>query len=164
MELITPGLGLVFWMVLSFSMILFILKKFAWKPILKALKERENTIDTALKSADKAREKMEQLKADNEKTIKEAKNIRDSLLKEARQVKDKLIVEAKQKANLEATKIITDAKRKIENEKEAALDEIKNQVAGFSVEIAEKILKKKLEKTKDQKDLINELVDEIKIN
>jgi F-type H+-transporting ATPase subunit b len=99
MELITPGLGLVFWMVLSFSMLLYILKKFAWKPILKALKERENTIDTALKSADKAREKMEQLKADNEKTIKEAKNIRDSLLKEARQVKDKIIVEAKQKAN-----------------------------------------------------------------
>ena len=164
MELITPGLGLVFWMVLSFSIILFILKKFAWKPILKALKERENTIDTALKSADKAREKMEQLKADNEKTIKETKNIRDSLLKEARQVKDKIIVEAKQKANLEATKIIADAKRKIENEKEAALDEIKNQVAGFSVEIAEKILKKKLEKTKDQKDLINELIDEIKIN
>lgn len=164
MELITPGLGLVFWMVLSFSMLLYILKKFAWKPILKALKERENTIDTALKSADKAREKMEQLKADNEKTIKEAKNIRDSLLKEARQVKDKIIVEAKQKANSEATKIIADAKRKIENEKEAALDEIKNQVAGFSVEIAEKILKKKLEKTKDQKDLINELIDEIKIN
>ncbi len=164
MELITPGLGLVFWMVLSFSMLLYILKKFAWKPILKALKERENTIDTALKSADKAREKMEQLKADNEKTIKEAKNIRDSLLKEARQVKDKIIVEAKQKANSEATKIIADAKRKIENEKEAALDEIKNQVAGFSVEIAEKILKKKLEKTKDQKDLINKLIDEIKIN
>ncbi len=164
MELITPGLGLVFWMVLSFSVILFILKKFAWKPILKALKERENTIDTALKSADKAREEMGQLKAENERIIIEAKNVRDSLLKEARQVKDKLISEAKQKANSEANKIIADAKRKIENEKEAALDEIKNQVAGFSVDIAEKILKKKLEKTKDQQDLINELIDEIKIN
>lgn len=164
MELITPGLGLVFWMVLSFSVILFILKKFAWKPILKALKERENTIDTALKSADKAREKMEQLKADNEKIIKEAKNERDNLLKEAHQVKDKTISEAKQKANSEANKIIEDAKRKIESVKVAALDEIKNQVAGFSVEIAEKILKKKLEKTKDQKDLINGLIDEIKIN
>ena len=164
MELITPGLGLVFWMVLSFSVILFILKKFAWKPILKALKERENTIDTALKSADKAREEMEHLKADNEKIIKEAKNIRDNLLKEARQVKDKIISEAKQKANSEANIIIADAKRQIENEKEAALDEIKNQIAGFSVEIAEKILKKKLEKTKDQNDLINELIDEIKIN
>ncbi len=164
MELITPGLGLVFWMVLSFSVILFILKKFAWKPILKALKERENTIDTALKSADKAREEMEHLKADNEKIIKEAKNVRDNLLKEARQVKDKIISEAKQKANSEANIIIADAKRKIENEKEAALDEIKNQIAGFSVEIAEKILKKKLEKTKDQNDLINELIDEIKIN
>ncbi len=164
MELITPGLGLVFWMVISFSLILFILKKFAWKPILKALKERENTIDTALKSAAKAREEMEHLKADNEKIIKEAKNVRDNLLKEARQVKDKIISEAKQKANSEANIIIADAKRQIENEKEAALDEIKNQIAGFSVEIAEKILKKKLEKTKDQKDLINELIDEIKIN
>ena len=164
MELITPGLGLVFWMVLSFSVILFILKKFAWKPILKALKERENTIDTALKSADKAREEMEHLKADNEKIIKEAKNVRDNLLKEARQVKDKIISEAKQKANSEANIIIADAKRQIENEKEAALDEIKNQIAGFSVEIAEKILKKKLEKTKDQNDLINELINEIKIN
>ena len=164
MELITPGLGLVFWMVLSFSMILFILKKFAWKPILKALKERENTIDTALKSADKAREEMEQLKVSNEKIIKEAKNERDNLLKEAHQVKDNILSEAKQKANSEANKIIEDAKRKIESVKVAALDEIKNQVAGFSVEIAEKILKKKLEKTKDQKDLINELIDEIKIN
>ncbi len=164
MELITPGLGLVFWMVISFSVILFILKKFAWKPILKALEERENTIDTALKSADKAREEMEHLKADNEKIIKEAKNIRDNLLKEARQIKDKIISEAKQKANSEANIIIADAKRQIENEKEAALDEIKNQIADFSVEIAEKILKKKLEKTKDQNDLINKLINEIKLN
>jgi len=164
MELVTPGLGLIFWMVISFSVILFILKKFAWKPILKALKDREITIVTALKSADKAKEEMEQLKADNEKVIKEAKNERDNLLKDARQVKDKIISEAKQKANSEAKKIIEDAKGKIESEKEAALDEIKNQVAGFSVEIAEKILKKKLEKSKDQKDLINELVDDIKIN
>ena len=164
MELVTPGLGLFFWMVISFSVILFVLKKFAWKPILKALKDREITIDTALKSADKAKEEMEQLKADNEKIIKEAKNERDNLLKDARQVKDKIISEAKQKANSDAKKIIEDAKGKIESEKEAALDEIKNQVAGFSVEIAEKILKKKLEKSKDQKDLINGLIDEIKIN
>ena len=164
MELVTPGLGLIFWMVISFSVILFILKKFAWKPILKALKDREITIDTALKSADKAKEEMEQLKADNEKIIKEAKSERDNLLKDARQVKDKIISEAKQKAKSDAKKIIEDAKGKIESEKEAALDEIKNQVAGVSVDIAEKILKKKLEKSKDQKDLINELINEIKIN
>jgi len=164
MELVTPGLGLVFWMVISFSVILFILKKFAWKPILKALKDREISIDTALKSADKAKEEMEQLKVDNEKVIKEAKNERDNLLKDARQVKDKIISEAKQKANSEAKKIIENAKGKIESEKDAALDEIKNQVAGFSIEIAEKILKKKLEKSKYQKDLINGLIDEIKIN
>ncbi len=164
MELVTPGLGLVFWMVISFSVILFILKKFAWKPILKALKDREITIATALKSADNAKEKMEQLKADNEIIIKEAKNERDNLLKDARQVKEKIISEAKEKANSEAKKIIEDAKGKIESEKEAAIDEIKNQVASFSIEIAEKILKKKLEKTTDQKDLINELIDEIKIN
>ena len=164
MELVTPGLGLIFWMVISFSVILFILKKYAWKPILNALKEREITIDTALKSADKAKEEMEQLKADNEKIFKEAKNERDNLLKDARQVKDKIISEAKLKANLDVKKIIEDARVKIESEKEAALDEIKNQVAGFSIEIAEKILKKKLEKTTDQKDFISGLIDEIKIN
>ena len=164
MELVTPGLGLIFWMVISFSVILFILKKYAWKPILNALIEREITIDTALKSADKAKEEMEQLKADNEKIIKEAKNERDNLLKDTRQLKDKIISEAKQKAISEGKKMIEDARGKIESEKEAALDEIKNQVVSFSIEIAEKILKKKLEKTKDQKDLINELIDEIKIN
>lgn len=164
MELVTPEFGTVFWMLLSFLMILFILKKFAWKPILTALKEREASIDNALRSADKAREKMEQLKADNEKIIKEAKNERDNLLKDARLVKDMIISEAKEKANTETEKIIKDARVKIENEKNAALDEIKNQIAIFSIEIAEKILKKKLESTKDQKDLINELIDEIKIN
>ena len=142
MELVTPGLGLIFWMVLSFSVILFILKKYAWKPILKALKEREITIATALKSADKAKEEMEQLKADNEKIIKEAKNERDNLLKDTRQLKDKIISEAKQKAISEGKKMIEDARGKIESEKEAALDEIKNQVVSFSIEIAEKILKK----------------------
>lgn len=164
MELVTPEFGTVFWMSLSFLMILFILKKFAWKPILSALKERETSIDNALRSADKAREEMEQLKADNEKIIKEAKNERDNLLKDARLVKDMIISEAKEKAITETEKIIEDARVKIESEKDAALDEIKNQIAIFSIEIAEKILKKKLESTKDQKDMINDLLDEIKLN
>lgn len=164
MELVTPEFGTVFWMLLSFLMILFILKKFAWKPILSALKERETSIDNALRSADKAREEMEQLKADNEKIIKEAKNERDNLLKDARLVKDMIISEAKEKAITETEKIIEDARVKIESEKDAALDEIKNQIAIFSIEIAEKILKKKLESTKDQKDMINDLLDEIKLN
>lgn len=164
MELVTPEFGTVFWMSLSFLMILFILKKFAWKPILSALKEREASIDNALRSADKAREEMEQLKADNEKIIKEAKNERDNLLKDARLVKDMIISEAKEKAITETEKIIEDARVKIESEKDAALDEIKNQIAIFSIEIAEKILKKKLESTKDQKDMINDLLDEIKLN
>lgn len=164
MELVTPEFGTVFWMSLSFLMILFILKKFAWKPILSALKERETSIDNALRSADKAREEMEQLKADNEKIIKEAKNERDNLLKDARLVKNMIISEAKEKAITETEKIIEDARVKIESEKDAALDEIKNQIAIFSIEIAEKILKKKLESTKDQKDMINDLLDEIKLN
>lgn len=164
MELVTPEFGTVFWMLLSFLMILFILKKFAWKPILSALKERETSIDNALRSADKAREEMEQLKADNEKIIKEAKNERDNLLKDARLVKNMIISEAKEKAITETEKIIEDARVKIESEKDAALDEIKNQIAIFSIEIAEKILKKKLESTKDQKDMINDLLDEIKLN
>lgn len=164
MELVTPGIGLIFWMVVSFSIILYLLKKFAWKPILKALKEREDTIDNSLKSAEKAKEEMGKMKADNERVMKEAKNERDNLLKDARQVKEKIIEEAKAKANMEAEKIFEDAQTKIENEKISAIGEIKNQIAEFSVEIAEKILKKKLEKTKDQQDHINELLDEIKLS
>jgi F-type H+-transporting ATPase subunit b len=164
MELVNPGIGLIFWMIVSFGIVLWILKKFAWKPILNALKEREHSIEDALLSAEKAKEVMAKLKADNEAIIKEAKIERDSILKEARQVKEKILQEAKEEASEEAGKIIEAARLTIKNEKVAAILDIKNQVAIFSVEIAEKILKQKLAEKENQKVLINKLLDEIKLN
>jgi F-type H+-transporting ATPase subunit b len=164
MELVNPGIGLIFWMIVSFGIVLWILKKFAWKPILNALKEREHSIEDALLSAEKTKEVMAKLKADNEAIIREAKIERDSILKEARQVKEKILQEAKEEASEEAGKIIEAARLTIKNEKVAAILDIKNQVAIFSVEIAEKILKQKLAEKENQKVLINKLLDEIKLN
>lgn len=164
MELVTPGLGLLFWMIVSFGLVLWILKKFAWKPILNALKEREHSIEDALLSAEKAHEEMIKLEADNEAIIRKVKVERDGLLKEARQVKEKMIQEAEKQASEEAGKIIEAARLSIVNEKMAAIADIKDQVATFSVEIAEKILKQKLAGKEDQKELIDKLLNEIRFN
>ncbi len=164
MELVTPGLGLLFWMLLSFSVVLFLLKKFAWKPILKALRDREDNIQKALDSAELAREKMEQLKADNEAIMQEAREERDYLLEEAREAKEKMIMTAKEQANREAQKIVKATRMKIRNEKAAAIEDIKNQVASLSIEMTEKILKQKLADHKEQKELIRKLLDGIKLN
>ena len=164
MELVTPELGLFFWMVVSFSIVVFLLGKFAWKPILNALKEREESIDEALQSAEKAREEMSHLKADNEQIIKEAKLQREMLIKEAREIKDKIIEEATAQANNEAKKIIENAKKLIQNEQKVAITEIKNQISLLSVKIAEKLIKQELSKDKKQEDLINNLLKEIKVN
>ncbi|MCK5822797.1 MAG: F0F1 ATP synthase subunit B [Bacteroidales bacterium] len=164
MELVTPGLGLFFWMVVSFSIVLFLLGKFAWKPILNALKERENSIDEALQSAEKAREEMSHLKADNEQIIKEAKQQREKLIREAKEIKANIIEEATVQADKEAKKLIEKAKTTIQNEKEAAINGIKDQISIISVDIAEKIIKQELLKNKKQEELINGLLEEIKIN
>jgi F-type H+-transporting ATPase subunit b len=151
-------------MLLSFGTVLFILKKFAWKPILKALKDREESIEGALEAADKAKLEMEQLKADNKSIIQEAKREREIMLREAREVKDNIIKEAKDAAGKEADKMIQVARLNIENEKTAALHEIKEQVASLSVEIAEKIIRKHLKSDKDQQELINNILKDIKLN
>ncbi len=164
MELVTPELGLFFWMVVSFSILVFLLGKFAWKPILNALKEREESIDEALQSAEKAREEMSHLKANNEQIIKEAKLQREMLIKEAREIKDKIIEEATAQANNEAKKLIENAKKLIQNEQKVAITEIKNQISLLSVKIAEKLIKQELSKDKKQEDLINNLLKEIKVN
>ncbi len=164
MGLVTPDFGLLFWMVLSFSVVLYILKKFAWKPILQGLKDRENSIQEALDAADRTKKELSQLRSDNEKIMAEARLERDNLLKEARDLKDKIIAEAKTSATAEANKMIEEAKHVIENEKLSAINEIKNQVAVLSVQIAEKILKKELTKDATQKDFVNTLVQEIKLN
>lgn len=164
MELVTAHGNLVFWMLLMFSILLFILGKFAWKPILKALKDRENSIREALESADKAKEDMAALQADNEKVLNEARKERDALLKEAKEIKDKIIAEAKEKASAEAVIIAEKAKKQIIAEKDAAIEEMKKQIVIVSVEVAEKILSHKLASDKDQQSLIEDILKDIKLN
>ncbi len=151
-------------MTLSFLIVLFILKKFAWKPILNGLKERENTIDEALNEAEKARDEMKDLKVDNEKLIMQAKEERDNILRDAHKVKDSIIMEAKEKAQIEANKIVDGAMVTIENEKSAAISDLKSQVANLSIEIAEKIMKEELKIEGKQKEFLDKLVSEIKFN
>ena len=161
---LTPQIGLLFWMVIIFSIVFFILKKYAWKPILKALNDREKKIEEALHSAEKVKQEMVKLQADNEKILAEARLERDKLIKEARVIKDKLIEESKSQAQLEAQKIITAARTTIESEKKSAIKEIKDKVAELSVLVAEKILKEKLIDKKDQNNYIDKLMGDINLN
>ncbi len=164
MELVQPGIGLIFWMTLAFAFLLWILAKFAWKPIMNGLKDREKTIEEALNTANKAREEMKELKFSNEQLLKEAKEERDDILKEARKVKETIIEEARQKASEQADRIIENAKETIQNEKLAAIHEMKNQVADLSIEIAEKILKEELSVKNKHLDLIKRLIKEVNEN
>ncbi|HTX89033.1 MAG TPA: F0F1 ATP synthase subunit B [Bacteroidales bacterium] len=164
MELISPGIGLIFWMTLAFLAILYVLGKYAWKPILKALKEREVTIHHSLNEAEKARKEMEKLKFSNEKLLQEAKNERDTILNEARKIKDKIIEEAKVKANEEVNRILAVARENIQNEKMSAMTELKNQLAYLSLEVAEKILKRELSDEGKQEAYIKELLKDVKFN
>jgi len=164
MDLVTPGIGLIFWSTLFFLILLFVLGKFAWPAILAAVVARNESIRIALESADKARDEMKQLQSDNEKILAEARAERDSLLRDARNVKDKLIAEAKEKASLEAAKLIKSAREAIQAEKASAINEMKDQMVTLSVDIAEKLIKLKLGDEKEQKALVNKLIDEIDLN
>ena len=156
MQLVTPAIGLMFWTVVIFMLLLILLKKFAWKPILKAVDDRNSSINEALASAEKAKSEMEQLSADNDKILNEAHNQRDSIIKEARDIKIKTIADAKNKASIEAEKIISSAKEQIKNEKMKAMTELKNEIADISIRMAEKIIKTELKDAKSQKKLIEE--------
>jgi F-type H+-transporting ATPase subunit b len=164
MELVQPGIGLIFWMTLAFAILLWILAKFAWKPIMKGLKDRENSIEEALNEANKAREEMKELKFSNEQLLKEAKEERDSILRDARKVRESLIEEARAKANAEATRIIENAKENIQYEKMAAITEMKNELAKLSIEIAEKLLREELSDINKHKELIGRLLKEVTKN
>ena len=164
MELVTPEIGLIFWTTVVFSLLLVVLKKYAWKPILSAVDERNKSIEDALKAADKAKEEMLSLNADNERILMEAKKERDILLKEGREIKDSIIAEAKDKAKVDAEKILTIAKEQINNEKMKAITELKNQVAEISIDIAEKILKSELSDKNKQKELIAEALKSNELN
>jgi F-type H+-transporting ATPase subunit b len=164
MDLVTPGIGLIFWTTLVFLLLLILLRVFAWKPILNAVNNREKSIKSALESAEKAKDEMKKLQKRNEEILREAKSERELIMKEAKEIKEKIITEAKDKAGQEANKLIELARQAIRNEKASAINELRQQVAVLSVEIAEKILREKLEKDKDQTKLINRLLDDIKIN
>lgn len=164
MDLVTPGIGMIFWTTLFFLVLLLILRRFAWPAILSAVHARNDSIRKALESAEKAREEMTKLQASNEKILAEAKAERDAMMKDARDVKDKIISEAKEKASEEASKLLRNAREAIQNEKASAITEMKEQMALLSVDIAEKILKQKLSGDKEQKALVEKLVDDIDLN
>lgn len=163
-SLTTPGIGLIFWTTLVFLLLVLLLSKFAWKPILSAIKTREEGITAALAAAEKAKEEMKALQAGNEKILAEARAERDAMLKEARDMKDAMVNEAKSKAKSESDRILASAREQITNEKNAAITELKNQVATLSIEIAEKILKSELSSDDKQKTLVNTLMKDVNLN
>lgn len=164
MELITPSLGLLFWTAIIFVVLMLILSKFAWKPIVSALEEREKFITDSLAQANQAREEMAKLKGDNEALLLQARQERDKMLRDAQTVVANTIAEAKDKANIEAEKMVANARTQILNEKNAAITELKNLVATTSVEIAEQIVKKSLTSDAAQKELIEAYLKESKFN
>ncbi len=157
-----PHTGTVIWMLIGFLTVFFLLKKFAWKPVLNALKQREETIENALKAAEAAKKDMERLNADNERIIAEAKLERDRILKEARELKEAIVIDAKEYAGSEAQKLIETARKNIKAEKETAIKEISDHVAQLSVLISEKLLQEKLTDNQEQKELIDRLLREVK--
>lgn len=164
MELLTPGTGLILWQLIIFVALFFLLSKLAWKPIINSLKERETSIQDALSTAEKARQEMSQLKSDNEKLLKEAREERDRILREARDASNKMKDDAQLEAKKTADKIVEEARAAINIEKQAALKEVKIQVAMFSLEVAEKLMKKNLADDKAQKELVDSYVKDIKVN
>lgn len=164
MELLNPGTGLIIWQLIVFVGLFLLLSKLAWKPIISSLKERETSIQEALSTAERARLEMAQLKSDNEKLLKEAREERDKILQGAREAANRLKDEAQLEAKKAADKIIEDARAAINIEKQAALKEVKIQVAMFSLEVAEKLMKKNLADDKSQKDLVEGYLKDIKVN
>lgn len=164
MDLLVPSFGLLIWTFLSFFILVFILKKFAWKPILNSLKERENGIADSLATAERAKAEIAQFKNENEVLMAKAREERAELLKEAKITKDRIIGEAKEQAKLEANRIIADAQEAIHNQKMAALTEVKNQVGKLALEVSEKVLRRELGNKTDQEKFINELTSTVKFN
>ena len=164
MELVTPAIGLMFWTCVVFFLLLVLLKKFAWKPILSAVDARNSGIEEALALAKKTKDEMANLQADNKMLLQEARSERDQMLKEAREMKNAIISEAKNTAKEEADKMIASAKAVIENEKAGAISELKSTVGSLSVDIAEKVLRAELKDAEKQNAFITEMLKDIKLN
>lgn len=164
MDLLTPDLGLFVWNILAFLIVYFLLKKFAWKPILSSLKERETGIADSLATAEKIKAEMAMMKNENELLLAQAREERAQLLKEARETRDNIVNEAKERAKTEANKIIMDAQAAIEAQKMSALTEVKNQVGNLVIEVSEKILRRELSNRSEQENFIKQLSEEVKLN
>ena len=164
MDLVTPGFGLIFWTSVVFIILIVLLKRMAWTPILNNVDARNKSIEEALEAAKNARDEMSNLKADNDRILKEARAERDEMLKEARELKANIISEAKNAAKDEADKMIASAKVVIENEKAGAISELKNTVGSLSVDIAEKVLRAELKDVDKQNAFIADMLKDIKLN
>jgi F-type H+-transporting ATPase subunit b len=164
MDLLTPEFGLFFWTLLAFLIVFYILRKFAWKPILNMLGEREQGIADSIATAERVKEEMSQLKSENEKLLMQAREERTAMLREAKETRDKIVGEAKDLAKAEANKIIIDAQHQIEQQKNAALTAVKNEIGSLAIEVAEKILRKQLNAADGQEMYMKMLAEEIKLN
>ncbi|RYU78906.1 F0F1 ATP synthase subunit B [Hymenobacter persicinus] len=164
MQIVTPEFGLIFWQLVIFLTVLFLLAKFAWKPILLSLKEREDSIESALRMADQAKLEMQQLKAGNERLLTEARMERDKMMQEASQMANQLVETAKNKATEEGSRMIMQAREAIQNEKNAALTEVKNTAAKLSIDIAERILRRELADSGSQQQLVDSYLKDVKLN
>lgn len=164
MQLVTPAIGLIFWTVLVFLILVFLLAKFAWKPILNAVNNRETSIAEALAAAQQARDELALLEARNEELLQEARRERDAMLKEARQIKDRIVIEAKSAAKFEAEQIVAQARETIETEQARALAELKSEVAVLAIEVAQRIIHKELSADSDQRELAAKMLNELKVN
>ncbi len=164
MDLLNPNFGLLIWTLVAFLVVFFILRKYAWKPILASLKERELGISNAISTAEKVKAEMAQLKSENEALLAQARAERGTMLKEAKETGDKMISDAKEKARTEYDRIVADAQQAIDRQKNAALIDVKNQIGNLVIEVAEKILRKELANKSEQEKYIKELADEVKLN
>lgn len=164
MDLLTPELGLFFWTLIAFIAVFLILRKFAWGPILSSLGEREKGIADSIATAERVKAEMGQMKSENEKLMAQAREERSAMLKEAKEIKDRMINEAKEQAKIEANRIIIDAQQQIQQQKMAALTEVKNEIGNLAVEVAGKILRKQLSSAEGQEAYTKLLSEDIKLN
>jgi F-type H+-transporting ATPase subunit b len=164
MDLLLPHLGLIVWTLVAFLIVFFILKKFAWKPIIKGLNDRETSIADAIATAEKVKLEMAQLKNDNEALLASAREERSAMLKEAKEIKDRIVNDAKNEAKAQAAKIIADAQASITQQKMAAIVDLKNQVGNLVIEVSEKVLRKELSNKAEQENYIHELANDVKLN
>ena len=164
MDLLTPELGLFFWTLIAFILVFVILKKFAWKPILNSLGDREKGIADSIATAERVKNEMSQLQAENEKLLIQAREERTAMLKDAKEMKDRIIGEAKEQAKTEANKIIVDAQQQITQQKNAAMAEVKNEIGNLAIDVASRILRKQLSTAEGQETYMKLLADDIKLN